>query len=239
MKIDAITLFPEMFAPMEHSIMGRAQKSGVLQFRTIFLRDYAINDYGQVDDKPFGGEPGMVLRPEPLAKAIDATEARSHGGKVIHLCADGQPFTHATAQALVQEQHLVFVCGHYKGIDQRIRDSRIDLEISIGDYVVSGGELPAMVVIDAIVRLIPGVLNDLDSALTDSHAQTALGWPVYTRPEIFEENAVPPILLSGHHKKISEWQRQQSLLRTQTRRPDLFEKMELTREDHRILKTIY
>jgi tRNA (guanine37-N1)-methyltransferase len=239
LRVDVITLFPEMFAPMDLSIMGRARKMGFLDFNTIQLRNFAINEYGQVDDKPFGGEPGMVIRPEPLAKAIDSTGVRQGSGKVIHLCADGIPLNHDLAMQLTQETHLVMVCGHYKGIDERIRSSRVDLDISIGDYVLSGGEIPAMVVIDAVVRLIPGVLHDLDAALTDSHAQGTLGWPVYTRPEIFEEESVPPILLSGHHKRIREWQRQQSLLRTQAKRPDLYEKVILSKEDHRILKTIY
>jgi tRNA (guanine37-N1)-methyltransferase len=239
MRVDVITLFPEMFVPMAHSIMGRAQKSGALEFHAIHLRDFAINEYGQVDDRPFGGEPGMVIRPEPLAKAIESTGIKETGGKVIHLCADGVSFTHALAEQLTQESHLTLVCGHYKGIDERIRESHVDLEISIGDYVVSGGELPAMIVIDAIVRLLPGVLGDRDAAVTDSHAQGTLGWPVYTRPEVFEGNPVPPILLSGHHKRIGEWQRQQSLLRTQARRPDLYEKIILNAEDIRILKTNY
>lgn len=239
MRIDCITLFPEMFAPLQISIMGRAQKQGILQFSTIQLRDFAINDYGQVDDSPYGGEPGMVLRPEPLAQAIDSTKVRENQGKVIYLTADGVPFTHALAQSLAQESHLVLVCGHYKGIDERIRQSRVDLEISLGDFVVSGGELPAMVVTDAVVRLLPGVLGTKESGDTDSFAQTVLGWPVFTRPEIFEDQGIPPVLLSGHHKNIRAWQRQQSLQRTRDRRPDIYEKLELSAEDHRILKTNY
>lgn len=239
MRIDVITLFPEMFAPMDHSIMGRARKSGILDFHTIQLREFAINDYGQVDDKPFGGEPGMVLRPEPLAKAIDSTQVKEHGGKVVYLCADGIPLNHAMAVELTQAEHLVLVCGHYKGIDERIRSSRVDLCISIGDYVLSGGELPAMVLIDAVVRLLPGAMHDAGSAETDSFAQGVLGWPVYTRPELFEGMQVPPILLSGHHKRITEWQRQQSLCQTREKRPDLYEKLNLSKDDHRILKTNY
>jgi len=239
MRIDCITLFPEMFAPMQASIMGRAQKQGALQFNTIQLRDFAINDYGQVDDAPYGGEPGMVLRPEPLAQAIDSTGVRKGEGKVIYLTADGVPLTHALAASLAHEEHLVLVCGHYKGIDDRIRQSRIDMEISLGDFVVSGGELPAMVLADSVVRLLPGVLGTKESGETDSFAQQVLGWPVYTRPEIFEGESVPAILLSGHHKKINEWQRQQALLRTRERRPDIYEKLEITAADHRILKSNY
>ena len=227
MVIDCITIFPEMFAPMKQSIMGRAQAKGLMEFNTVYLRDFAINDYGQVDDVPYGGEPGMVLRPEPLAQAIRSTGVKQDGGKVIYLTADGIPFTHEIAKQLSQEKHLVLVCGHYKGIDERIRESEVDMEISIGDFVVSGGELPAMLVTDAVVRLIDGALGNRESGDTDSFAQGVLGWPVYTRPEEFEGKKVPEVLLSGHHKNISEWRKQKSLERTQERRPDILEKIKL------------
>jgi len=227
MVIDCITIFPEMFAPMKQSIMGRAQAKGLLEFNTVYLRDFAINDYGQVDDVPYGGEPGMVLRPEPLAAAIRSTGVKQDGGKVIYLTADGVPFTHKIAEELSHESHLVLVCGHYKGIDDRIRQTEVDMEISIGDFVVSGGELPAMLVTDAVVRLIDGALGNRESGDTDSFAQGVLGWPVYTRPEEFEGKKVPEVLLSGHHKNISEWRRQESLKRTQERRPDILEKIKL------------
>ena len=227
MKIDCITIFPEMFAPMKQSIMGRAQSKGLMEFNTVYLRDFAINDYGQVDDVPYGGEPGMVLRPEPLANAIRSTGVKEDGGKVIYLTADGVPFTHKIAKELSQENHLVLVCGHYKGIDDRIRQTEVDMEISIGDFVVSGGELPAMLVTDAVVRLLDGALGHKESGETDSFAQGVLGWPVYTRPEEFEGKKVPEVLLSGHHKNISEWRRQESLKRTQERRPDIFKNLEI------------
>ena len=227
MVIDCRTIFPEMFAPMKQSIMGRAQAKGLLEFNTVYLRDFAINDYGQVDDVPYGGEPGMVLRPEPLAAAIRSTGVKQDGGKVIYLTADGVPFTHKIAEELSHESHLVLVCGHYKGIDDRIRQTEVDMEISIGDFVVSGGELPAMLVTDAVVRLIDGALGNRESGDTDSFAQGVLGWPVYTRPEEFEGKKVPEVLLSGHHKNISEWRKQESLKRTQERRPDIFEKLKL------------
>ena len=227
MVIDCITIFPEMFTPMKQSIMGRAQAKGLLEFNTVYLRDFAINDYGQVDDVPYGGEPGMVLRPEPLAAAIRSTGVKQDGGKVIYLTADGVPFTHKIAEELSHENHLVLVCGHYKGIDDRIRQTEVDMEISIGDFVVSGGELPAMLVTDAVVRLIDGALGNRESGDTDSFAQGVLGWPVYTRPEVFEGKKVPEVLLSGHHKNISEWRRQESLKRTQERRPDILEKIKL------------
>ncbi|MCQ2105484.1 MAG: tRNA (guanosine(37)-N1)-methyltransferase TrmD [Fibrobacter sp.] len=226
MKIDCVTIFPEMFSPMKQSIMGRAQNKGLLEFNTVYLRDFAINDYGQVDDVPYGGEPGMVIRPEPLAAAIRSTGVKQDGGKVIYLTADGVPFTHKMAEELSKESHLVLVCGHYKGIDDRIRQSEVDLEISIGDFVVSGGELPAMLVTDAVVRLIDGALGNRESGDTDSFAQGVLGWPVYTRPEVFEGKKVPDVLLSGHHKNIAAWRRQESLKRTQERRPDIFKNLE-------------
>ncbi len=227
LNIECITLFPEMFSPMEHSIVGRAQKNGLFSFKTIQLRDFAINDYGQVDDSPYGGEPGMVLRPEPLADAIQSTRVKENGGKVVYLTADGIPLSHQIAETLSSESHLVLVCGHYKGIDERIRENYIDLEISIGDFVVSGGELPAMLLTDAIVRLLPGALGHKESGETDSFAQGVLGWPVYTRPEVFEGKKVPEILLSGHHQRISEWRRAKSYERTQERRPDIYEKLQI------------
>ena len=227
MVIDCITIFPEMFAPMKQSIMGRAQAKGLMEFNTVYLRDFAVNDYGQVDDVPYGGEPGMVLRPEPLAQAIRSTGVKQDGGKVIYLTADGVPFTHEIAEELSHENHLVLVCGHYKGIDDRIRQTEVDMEISIGDFVVSGGELPAMLLSDAVVRLIDGALGNRESGDTDSFAQGVLGWPVYTRPEEFEGKKVPEVLLSGHHKNISEWRKQESLKRTQERRPDILEKIKL------------
>ncbi len=227
MKIDCITIFPEMFAPMEHSIVGRAQKNGLFSFRTVYLRDFAVNDYGQVDDAPYGGEPGMVLRPEPLACAIRSTQVKEDGGKVIFLTADGVPFSQKLAKELSAESHLVLVCGHYKGIDERIRENYVDMEISIGDFVVSGGELPAMLLTDAVVRLLPGALGHKESGETDSFAQGPLGWPVYTRPEVFEGKSVPEVLVSGHHKRISEWRRAESLKRTQERRPDIYEKLQI------------
>ena len=227
MRIDCITIFPEMFAPMKQSIMGRAQSKGILQFNTVFLRDFAVNDYGQVDDVPYGGEPGMVLRPEPLAQAIRSTGVKEDGGKVIYMTADGVPLTHQIAADLSKEEHLVIVCGHYKGIDDRIRQSEVDMEISIGDFVVSGGELPAMLLTDAVVRLKDGALGNRESGDTDSFAQGLLGWPVYTRPEVFEGKKVTEVLLSGHHKNISEWRKQESLKRTEERRPDILEKFKL------------
>ncbi|MCK9181986.1 MAG: tRNA (guanosine(37)-N1)-methyltransferase TrmD [Fibrobacteraceae bacterium] len=227
MRIDCITIFPEMFSPLQHSIVGRARNKGIFTFNTLYLRDFSINDYGQVDDAPYGGEPGMVLRPEPLARAIKSTGVKEDNGKVIYLTADGIPFTHKIASDLSKESHLVLLCGHYKGIDERIRESYVDMEISIGDFVVSGGELPAMLLTDAVVRLLPGVLGKSESGETDSFAKGLLGWPVYTRPEVFEEKKVPEVLLSGHHKNICAWREAESLKRTKERRPDIYEKLKI------------
>ena len=227
MKIDCITIFPEMFAPMKSSIMGRAQAKGLFEFNTVYLRDFAINAYGQVDDVPYGGEPGMVLRPEPLAKAIRSTGVKEDGGKVIYLTADGVPFTHKIAKELSQENHLVLVCGHYKGIDYRIREHLITKEVSIGDYVLTGGELAAAVMADAIVRILPGALGDEQSALSDSFQDSLLAAPVYTRPAEYKGWKVPDILLSGHEAKIKEWELAQSMERTRKLRPDLLNKSEL------------
>ncbi|GHV17854.1 tRNA (guanine-N(1)-)-methyltransferase [Fibrobacterales bacterium] len=220
MKISCITLFPEMFSPMQCSIIGRAQKNGILQFNTVQLRDFAINEYGQVDDTPYGGEAGMVLRPEPLSRAIDFCGE----GFRIFLAADGIPFTQKIAGDLSQKEHLILVCGHYKGIDERVRESRIDMSLSIGDFVVSGGELPAMLLTDSVVRLLPNVLGDSESGDTDSFSsgvQNGLGWAVWTKPQEFEGMRVPEILLSGHHKKIREWQLEQARERTKRIRPEL------------------
>ncbi len=239
MRIDIITAFPEIFSPLETSIMGRAGKAGRVEFVLHPLRQFAINRYGQIDDSPFGGEAGMVLRPEPMLAAIDAAksaqipESKPH---TIYMSPQGRTLNQERARELSKLSGLIILCGHYKGIDQRIIDAHVDEELSIGDYVLTGGELPAMVLIDTIVRLLPDVLHDRTSAETDSFFEpNRLGWPVYTRPEIFEGMAVPKVLLSGHHENIRRWRLRQSLLRTRRLRPDLFEKLQLTKEEQRLL----
>jgi tRNA (guanine37-N1)-methyltransferase len=227
MRIDVISLFPEMFAALQHTIPGRAIRNQQLELNIINLRDYAINKYGQVDDTAYGGEAGMVLRPEPLYDAIIATGAPDKGTPVIYLSPQGSPLKQSDSIELAQVDHLVLVCGHYKGIDERICEELITREISIGDYVLTGGELPAMVLIDSIIRLVPGVMGNFESAETDSFYGNTLGWPVYTRPEEFRGRKVPEILLSGHHARIREWQKEQSLQRTQERRPDILKKNEI------------
>jgi tRNA (guanine37-N1)-methyltransferase len=241
-RIDVITLFPEVFQALDISIPGRARKAGVLDLKCHNLRDFAINRYGQVDDMPFGGEAGMVLRPEPMKGALDAVLkelAGDGGGKrphIVHMSASGRIFTQERAKELAETENLLIICGHYKGIDQRFLDAYVDEELSIGEYVLSGGELPAMAVIDAIARLLPGVLGDSASAETDSfYRPNRLGWPVYTRPQVFEGRAVPDVLLSGHHERIRRWRIKASLEATRRNRPDLFGLLELTDEEKKLL----
>ena len=245
MRFDIITLFPEMFAFLDISIPGRAQKSGALEVKAHHLRDHAINKHGQVDDSPYGGEAGMVLRPEPLQAALnkvtaEISEARGASGTrrphVIFMSAQGRLFDQKRANELAAMENVVIVCGHYKGVDQRFIDAHVDEEISVGDYVLSGGELPAMIVIDAVARLLPGVIGDRESAETDSFYNPGrLGWPVYTRPAEFEGRTVPEVLISGHHANIEAWRTRESVRLTEKNRPDLLEKHGLTPEEDRIV----
>lgn len=223
MTIDIITVVPALLdGPFSHSIMKRAQDKGLLKVRTHNLRKWAINKHAQVDDYPFGGGAGMVLMCEPLANAIEELQQSTVYDAIIYMTPDGKTFDQPMANQLSMYQNLLIICGHYKGIDQRIRDQFVTMEISIGDYVLSGGELAAAVVVDAIGRLIPGVLSDETSALTDSFQDNLLAPPVYTRPADFRGLKVPAILLQGDPKKVEDWRFEQSIERTKTRRPDLF-----------------
>jgi tRNA (guanine37-N1)-methyltransferase len=224
MKIDIITVVPGLLdSPFNHSILKRAKEKGLLEVNCINLRDYAINKQGQVDDYPFGGGAGMVLMAEPLVNAIEDLQQKTVYDEIIYFTPDGESFNQKVANRLSLRNNLLLICGHYKGIDQRIRDHFITLELSIGDYVLSGGELAAAVVVDALGRLLPGVLSDETSALFDSFQDNLLAPPVYTRPEVFREWAVPEVLLSGNHEKIAAWRYEQSIARTAERRPDLLE----------------
>jgi tRNA (guanine37-N1)-methyltransferase len=224
MRIDIITVMPDLLmGPLQHSIMKRAQDKGLLEIHIHNLRQYAINEYGQVDDAPYGGGAGMVLMCEPLAKAIDELKAERSYDDIIYLTPDGITLKQGMVNRLSLHNNIMMICGHYKGIDQRIRDMYVTLEISIGDYVLSGGELAAAVLTDSIGRLIPGVLNDETSALTDSHQDGLLAPPVYTRPAEFRGHKIPDILLSGHFQKIEDWRYEQAVERTQERRPDMLE----------------
>ena len=222
MKIDIITVVPDLLnGPFAHSIMKRAMDKGLLEVNIINLRDHTTYARAQVDDYAFGGGAGMVMMIEPLANAIESLQKNTTYDEVIYLSPDGETFDQKMANSLSLKNNLLMICGHYKGIDQRVRDHFITKEISIGDYVLSGGELAAAVLTDAIGRLIPGVLNDETSALTDSFQDNLLAPPVYTRPEEFRGWKVPDVLLSGNHKLIEEWRNEESVKRTEERRPDL------------------
>lgn len=231
MRIDILTVLPELLkSPFEHSIMKRAQEKGLLEVHVHHLRKWAVNEYGQVDDYQYGGGAGMVMMCEPLAKAIEElSKERKHSGhpvgydEVIYLTPDGETLNQKMANTISLKENILVICGHYKGIDERIREHFVTKEVSIGDYVLSGGELAAAVLVDSIGRLLPGVLNDETSALFDSFQDNLLAPPVYTRPEDFRGWQVPDILMSGDHKKIDEWRHEQSLQRTKERRPDLLD----------------
>ncbi|MBN8836545.1 MAG: tRNA (guanosine(37)-N1)-methyltransferase TrmD [Sphingobacteriia bacterium] len=222
MNIHIITVLPELLeSPFQHSIMKRAQEKGLLQVHVHHLRKWAINKHGQVDDYQYGGGAGMVMMCEPLANAIDELQQEKKFDDIIFMTPDGETFNQKTANQLSLKENILIICGHYKGIDQRIRDTYVTKEISIGDFVLSGGELAAAIVVDAIGRIIPGVLNDETSALTDSFQDNLLAPPVYTRPADYKGLKVPDILLQGDPKKVEDWRYEQALLRTQQRRPDL------------------
>lgn len=224
MRIDIISVVPDILSgPFSHSILKRARERGLLEVNVYNLRDYTTYARAQVDDYPFGGGAGMVLMIEPLVNCIEALRKERSYDEVIFLTPDGETFNQPMANRLSLQQNLLMFCGHYKGIDQRFRDHFITKEISIGDYVLSGGELAAAVLTDAIGRLIPGVLNDESSALSDSFQDNLLAPPVYTRPENFRGWAIPAVLMSGNHKLIDEWRYEESLKRTKERRPDLLE----------------
>lgn len=221
-KIDIITVVPELLeSPLSHSIMKRAREKGLLEVNLHNLRKWAINKYGQVDDYQYGGGAGMVMMCEPLVNAIEELQKATSYDEIIYMTPDGGTFNQRTANKLSLKENVLIICGHYKGIDQRIRDHYVTMEISIGDYVLSGGELAAAVVVDAVGRLLPGVLNDETSALTDSFQDNLLAPPVYTRPENFNGWEVPAVLLSGDPKKVDQWRYDQSIENTRRRRPDL------------------
>ena len=224
MRVDIITVVPELLkGPFDHSILKRAQEKGLFEIYVHDLKKFGIGKFNQIDDYQYGGGAGMVLRVEPLFQAITTLQQHRDYDDIIFMTPDAPVLTQSEANKISLCENVMIVCGHYKGIDQRIRDHLITKELSIGDYVLSGGELAAAVLVDAIGRLIPGVLNDGSSALTDSFQDGVLSGPVYTRPAIFNDWAVPDVLVSGHEKKISDWRHEQSLIRTQNIRPDLLE----------------
>jgi tRNA (guanine37-N1)-methyltransferase len=236
MLIQVLTLFPEMFANVFHSsILGKARAKGIVDLHTVNFRTFATDKHATVDDTPYGGGGGMVLKPEPIFSAVEhllATRAETNESgpapRIILMCPQGERFTQKKAEQWAHEQHLIFICGHYEGYDERIREHLITDECSIGDYVLTGGEIPAMAVIDSVVRLLPGVLGNESSAAQDSYSTGLLEYPQYTRPAQFRTWPVPDILLSGHHEQIEEWRMKQALLRTVERRPDMLTDAALT-----------
>lgn len=224
MRIDVLTLFPDMFTGIfDHSILKRAIAKGILEVHMHDIRDYSLDKHRRVDDYPFGGEPGMVMMIEPIARCIEKLKSERQYDAVIFTAPDGKPFTQSVANRFSMFQNVIFLCGHYKGVDERVRELFITEEVSLGDFVLSGGEVAAMAMIDAIVRLIPGVLNDETSALSDSFQDGLLSAPVYTRPADYQGYKVPEVLLSGNEKMIKAWKLEQQLKRTEERRPDLLE----------------
>ncbi|MGI6093926.1 MAG: tRNA (guanosine(37)-N1)-methyltransferase TrmD [Lachnospiraceae bacterium] len=241
MNFHVLTLFPEMVEQgLRTSITGRAIEAGLISLSAVNIRDFAENKHNRVDDYPYGGGAGMVMQAGPVYQSyLSVTEKLNTNEKpvrVVYLTPQGQVFSQKLAQELAQEEDLIFLCGHYEGIDERVLNKIVTDQVSIGDYVLTGGELPAMVMIDAISRLVPGVLNNEESAQFDSFCDNLLEYPQYTRPAVWEGEEVPPVLLSGHHQKVNEWRREQSLLRTWQRRKDLFAGANLTEKEKKWLE---
>lgn len=238
MNYHVLTLFPEMvLGGLSTSIIGRALESGLITLEAVNIRDYANNKHFKVDDYPYGGGAGMVMQAEPVYGAYEAIRERiGRKPRLIYLTPQGKVFNQAMAKELAAEEELVFLCGHYEGIDERVLEEIVTDNVSIGDYVLTGGELPAMVMIDAISRMVPGVLSNAESASSESFEGQLLEYPQYSRPEVWHDRQVPPVLLSGHHANIAKWRREQSLIRTALWRPDLLERADLTEKEQEFLK---
>ncbi len=236
MRLEVITIFPQMIEEaLSHSILKRARDSGIVQVTAVDLRAYAADRHHTTDDTPCGGGGGMIMKPEPIARALDALQAKAPAQRVVLTDPQGEVFTQAKACELSRESRLIFVCGHYEGVDERVREHLVTDELSIGDYVLTGGELAALVMIDAIVRLLPGALGEEAAPEKDTFSDGLLEYPQYTRPREFGGWAVPEILFSGHHAQIQRWRRWHQLVRTRERRPDLWNRHTLSPEDERIL----
>jgi tRNA (guanine37-N1)-methyltransferase len=234
---DVVTLFPEMFAAVaDFGITRRAREKGLWRLSLWNPRDFALDNYRTVDDRPYGGGPGMVMLAEPLEKAIAAAKGKRPGAKVVHLSPQGRPLCHQRVLEMAQDTGAILLCGRYEGVDERLVERCVDEEISLGDFVLSGGEIAAMALIDAVVRQLPGALNDADSAVEESFADGLLDCPHYTRPEVYEGLPVPPVLLSGHHAEIRRWRLKQSLGRTWLRRPELIKQRKLDQEESTLLE---
>jgi tRNA (guanine37-N1)-methyltransferase len=239
MRFDIFTLFPEVLEPyLQTSILQRARQRGLVEFNLYNIRDWTTDRHHVTDDEPYGGGGGMVMKPAPIFAAVEGVLGSPPACPVVLLTPQGRLFTHAIAQELAQQARLALLCGRYEGVDERVRQHLVSDEISIGDYVLTGGELPALIVADAVTRFLPGVLGDPEGAWDDSHAMGLLEYPHYTRPPEFRGHAVPEALLSGDHARIARWRREQALLRTKQRRPDLLERADLSEADRKFLASL-
>ena len=236
MKFDVLTLFPEMFEPIKQSILGKAQEKELININLINIRDFSKDKHKKVDDTPYGGGAGMVMMPDVIFDSYNSIKNKETA-KVIYMSPQGKVLDQQKVEELSKEEHLILLCGHYEGIDQRLLDKIVDEEISIGDYVLTGGEIPAMVLIDSVSRYIDGIINK-ESVEEESFSNGLLEYPQYTRPEVFENEKVPEVLISGHHKKIEDWRKYQSIKNTFMKRPELLESIELSEEDKKILNKI-
>ena len=237
MKIDILTLFPDMFASLNHSILGKARDKNIIDINVVDYRQYSGNKHNQVDDYPFGGGQGMVLKPEPIFNAVESLN-KTDKTRIILLCPQGERFNQKKAEELSVEEHLIFICGHYEGYDERIREYLVTDELSIGDFILTGGEFAAMTMVDSIARLVPDVLGKEESHKDDSFSTGLLEYPQYTRPKDYKGMPVPDVLISGHHKNIEKYRMKESLRRTFIRRPDLLENYTLSDEEAKILDEI-
>jgi len=239
MRFDILSIFPEMFAPLiNYGIVGRAVKGGLIEVNLVNIRDFGEGPHLMTDDRPFGGGDGMVMKPEPVFRALESIPRAKGNRKVILLTPQGQLFDQAIARRLTKLKQIVLVCGRYEGVDERVRSTYVDMELSIGDYILTGGELPAMIIVEVVSRLVPGVLGGVRSNLEESFEDYLLEYPQYTRPRVFQGEAVPSVLLSGDHGRIQLWRRSQSIKRTLERRPDLLEKTHLSEMDKSVLEEL-
>ena len=235
MKFDILTLFPEMFEPIKQSIIGRATEKNIIEINLVNIRDFSKDKHKKVDDTPYGGGAGMLMKPDVVYDCYNSVKSRN--SKVIYLSPQGNHLTQAKVEELAREEHLIVLCGHYEGIDQRVIDKIVDEEISIGDYVLTGGELPAMILVDSVSRYVDGVLKR-NSTAEESFSKGLLEYPQYTRPEVFEGMEVPEVLKSGHHQNIEKWRREQALKVTFEKRPDLLEKVDLTEDEQKFIENL-
>ena len=236
-----MTLFPEMvMSGLDSSIIGRAMKNELLSIEAVNIRDYAFNKHNSVDDYPYGGGAGMLMQAEPVFQTYEAIRKKtaSEGPRVLYMSPLGRTFDQKMAEELAKEEELIFLCGHYEGIDERVLEEIVTDYVSIGDFVVTGGELPAMMMVDAISRFVPGVLHNDDSTSSESFQGNLLEYPQYSRPEVWHEKSVPPVLLSGHHANVEKWRREQSVIRTAKMRPDLLEGANLTEKERNLIKSL-